>query len=1347
MPTDVEKSSILTMVFTDLVGSTALKVEKGDQAAGLLIAQHRDYVQKLADQHGGRIIDWAGDGCFLTFTSPSASTYFALKLQQWHFDTPNVPKLRTGIHIGEVTEFEKSETGGGAVDVEGLSVDLSARIQSLAIPNQVLMSEAVFNMVRPRVRAEEFGSPVAWRAHGPYELKGFDEPMGICEIGIDGTSPLLPPGNSEKAYRVVSPGEEETLGWRPAVGLEVPTRDRWLLKEKLGEGGYGEVWLAQHEKSRVKRVYKFCFDPEHVRSLKREVVLFRLLKETLGHRDDITELIDWQFEESPFFLESEYSEGGNLLDWIESKGGIDSVPLETRLELVAQIAVALAAAHSVGVLHKDIKPANILISEIGIDKKPQAGLTDFGIGLIMNMEALAEQGITMAGYTNTMAPDETSTSGAGTRLYMAPEVVEGKLSTTRSDIYSLGVILYQMASDNLAHTIAPGWERDVVDEFLREDIAACVDGNPERRISSADELARRLRTLPERREEKAESERIREEALQATEIRDRARRRRQQFGVVLAIGLAVTLVVAGVAVREFQRAESQSGLRAEAESQKVIAENQSALALSEKNRAELSSYYANINLAAHRQSEQRTQSVRRALVEAPAAYRNWEWGYLLRGSYSALFDQPEKIIRMASRIGKTSTIWKQSNANLISTLQGHGSEINDIDVIGNRIVTASDDGTVRLWRIGENDSIRTFGDGKDPLFCVAMSSDFDLVAAGGFSGGLFVWRLSTGEPILITPKLETELLRDSGFIGDIRISDDGSAIYFSRRNQIITVNISNGELLSYFVSRGNLVVEVNQIPDGKGFASVNLGGMVERWEEKNEAPTSSGTHSSNRTAAAATMHMASERAATAYSNGEVVVWDEKSGNALATLDGAGPETTHIFDFSPDGTVIVLPDRDKGAKLYNPQTGSLITDLAAEDHVLRTAVFHPDGRHVIAGTVNGTLLIWEPIKDSKSGDPELLIGHTDTVYNADFSPDSRLLATASFDKTVRVWNVETGQEIAVLEGKDAEFVHVEFSPDGTRMQGYGADHISTLWDTKTFEVAGQYDGDPGRLYKLTPENLRAVDFMGGGALINTVFDDESSFFLTNAAAGIRRLDAKTADVIGTLEDEILSTQFQTISPDGRTLVTTNSDDVLWVFDVATGKPLRQLAGHNGMLTMPNYSPDGKTLVSASFDKTVGLWNLESGTLLHKLEGHTAFVVTARFDEKGERVLTSSGDGTARLWEVSTGNELVRFKGHSTMVINAEFSPDYSRVLTYSWDSTAKIWDLDGRELFTIDMKPDGAVYGEWSPDGRNIVLVGRNGAVRLLRAVMWGDIAKYHIEENADFQKEIEQWIAESNDAG
>ncbi len=193
------QSRILTLVFTDLADSTALKTQQGDQRVGELIARHREHVSGLASAVAGRVIDWAGDGCFLTFETPSAAVTFALRLQQAHGEEPDLPGVRTGIHMGEVSERPGPDGDAAHPRIEGLAVDLAARICGLARPAQVLMSSTVADSARQRLDARLFGRPIAWRSYGGYSLKGFDKALEIAEVGLEGVAPFAAPLASEKA--------------------------------------------------------------------------------------------------------------------------------------------------------------------------------------------------------------------------------------------------------------------------------------------------------------------------------------------------------------------------------------------------------------------------------------------------------------------------------------------------------------------------------------------------------------------------------------------------------------------------------------------------------------------------------------------------------------------------------------------------------------------------------------------------------------------------------------------------------------------------------------------------------------------------------------------------------------------------------------------------------------------------------------------------------------------------------------------------------------------------------------------------------------------------------------------
>lgn len=552
---------VKTLLLIDLVDSTGLLARLGDSRAQETFAAHDQMARALLPHFEGREID-KSDGFLLLFDRPIQAVGYALAYHRGLDglgERLGLPlEARAGIHLGEVflRENAPEEVAHGAkpLEVEGLAKHTVARVSGLAGARQTLLTHAAFDLARRATVGESVAARrPSWLAHGPYRLQGIEEPVEVFEVGLAGFAPLAAPRDTPKARRAVTAGDEVTLGWRPAVGLEVPWRHHWRLERKLGDGGFGEVWLARHETTRDHRVFKFCYDAERLRALKREVTLFRVLKDNLGERDDISRVLDWNFKEAPFFLESEYS-GSDLSAWAEAQGGIEAVPLEVRLEIVAQVATALGAAHSVGILHKDIKPANVLIAP-GADGLPKARLSDFGIGLIVDAARLPPQGLTTIGWTEMAAPSATS-SGAGTRLYLAPELLEGKVPTIQSDVYALGLLLYQMVAGDLSRALAPGWERDVPDELLAGDVAACVDRDPGQRLRSAFEVAERLRRLEPRREARAAALRAEREAEETRLALAKARRRRRLLAVFTTLVLVFSVAMALQMRRTAEEAEA-----------------------------------------------------------------------------------------------------------------------------------------------------------------------------------------------------------------------------------------------------------------------------------------------------------------------------------------------------------------------------------------------------------------------------------------------------------------------------------------------------------------------------------------------------------------------------------------------------------------------------------------------------------------------------------------------------------------------------------------------------------------------------------------------------------------------
>lgn len=366
-------------------------------------------------------------------------------------------------------------------------------------------------------------------------------------------------------YRLVADVQHTQVELRPPIadstGLEpgsgVPLRPAWQLVRCLATGGATETWLAQRKGSDEKRVLRFAGDARGLALLKHEVMLFRALNEMLRDSSDYATLLDWNFDQPPFFLEYPYYPGGNLAEWCNSQGGLGCVPLRTRVELAARCASAVASAHSAGVFHRKLHPSNILVDgESG--GAPRIRLCDFTAGDVIDPRRFPER---EAG--PPPEPQQARDAMAASVIYQAPELLAGYPATAQCDIYALGVLLYQLVVGDLRRPLAPGWEQEIEDSLLREDIAIAVAGDPQRRLADAGRLALRLRSLAPRRAERELQQRNAAAAEHLRHLKLRSRGRRDMLATLLIVVLfagtgSAALYMRAQAAEQLARAQSEA---------------------------------------------------------------------------------------------------------------------------------------------------------------------------------------------------------------------------------------------------------------------------------------------------------------------------------------------------------------------------------------------------------------------------------------------------------------------------------------------------------------------------------------------------------------------------------------------------------------------------------------------------------------------------------------------------------------------------------------------------------------------------------------------------------------------
>ncbi|MBX7245734.1 MAG: protein kinase [Candidatus Sumerlaeaceae bacterium] len=1196
-PETEPRSRVLTLAFTDLVASVALRSKLGDIAAGRIINRHFEIVRNLLQQTGGREIMSTGDGVFVTFDAPSAGVDFALRLQQAQAGEPHLPKVRVGINVGEVTERPALPGSNRTIEVEGFAADLAARIMSLALPGQILLSFSTFDNARQRLGADRPRANIAWRAHGRYHFKGNERPIALFEAGIEGISPLVPPPDSEKASRVDS-DDPLILGWRPAHGLDLPHRPNWTFVGKLGDGGFGEVWLATHKKTGERRVFKFCYSLEHLRALKREVALFRLLKETLGNRDDIAMVLDWQFEEPPYYIEMEHVGGDTLDAWMEKTNSVRNMPLRTRLEIIAKVADAVAAAHSAGILHKDIKPSNILLDTTD-GAQIKVRMIDFGIGVITNKELLLDKGVTLGGATESILA-ENDDGRTGTRIYMAPEILEGRPATTLSDIYSLGVLLYQIVIRDFSRSLAPGWQRDVPDDILREDIAACVDGQPSSRLASAAELADRLRRHEERRDELAREELQRLEAEQARAAAIEAARNRKFYLVSSVLGTLLLLAAVVFAMRERERAQKEEFLRSlavdaknDAEFQRQQVEAAKVRAVDSLSRAEQEQYFSAILAADAYMHQGRKQKVENLLLNlTPPRLRQLEWGWLVAENYgdlmtidvarqtnellSACYGPQGRRIASADREGNVS-LWNAATGKLILRAKAHQSAVHGISFSpdGMSIATACFDGTAaildadtlarRTILTGHQDNVRT----------VSWSPDGRSVLTASRDGTARIWDVATGR--------QTAVFEDfGGAVFTAAFNRDGTEIVVASREHRVSIH---------------------SVATGK--ARVELGGHPENILDASFSPDNT-------------------RVITACTDRKARIFDVATGRLETVLNNA---TSWLLcaAFNRAGKLAATGDNDGVIRLWELQSGKQIAEFQSTPQVY-SVEFSPDDRTILAAS-RDSIRLW-PASGQVSAALERSDWTPDTSSTTFGAPERLQVFGYPLEAEQTWWGYDWRWQrpfgrTVFADNRHCIFVDshfTNFSPD---------DQQSIIIDSKTYQASVRDNRTSQVVAKLGSSEIMRASFSADGLLAET----------TDSSGVVTLWNASDWKPVRTLDCGGCRASVAKFSPSSHILAVGCDDGQLLLFDGDSGKRVITAKPHSTRVLSIAFTRDGRLFATGSADSTAKIIDSETGNIICNCVGHEDFILGLTFSPDGQRLATSGHDDKVILWDTASGREIV------------------------------------------------------------------------------------------------------------
>ena len=360
--------------------------------------------------------------------------------------------------------------------------------------------------------------------------------------------------------------------------------------------------------------------------------------------------------------------------------------------------------------------------------------------------------------------------------------------------------------------------------------------------------------------------------------------------------------------------------------------------------------------------------------------------------------------------------------------------------------------------------------------------------------------------------------------------------------------------------------------------------------------------------------------------------------------------------------------------------------------LRSVSFSPGGKIVASSSWDKRVKLWDV---ATGRELKTFIGHQSPVRVVIFSPDGKTLASGSADRSVKLWDVSTGRELETFRGFQSHVLNVSFSRNGKTLVSGSADRKIKFWDILV--------GREFNTFKWHRGSVLSVRFSPDGQTIASGSTDRS----------VKSWDMATGRELKTInghQGTVLNVSF---SPDGKTLVSGSTDKSIELWDVSTGQELRAFNGHQDAVYSVGFSPDGKTIASGSADKSIKLWDVSTGQELKTLSGHRDSVYSVGFSPDGKTIASGSADKSIKLWDVSTGQELKTLDSHQDAVSSLNFSPDGKTLASGSWDKSVKLWDVStGRELETLNGH-QGAVFSvSFSPDGKILASGSQDKSVKL-----------------------------------
>ncbi len=540
-----------------------------------------------------------------------------------------------------------------------------------------------------------------------------------------------------------------------------------------------------------------------------------------------------------------------------------------------------------------------------------------------------------------------------------------------------------------------------------------------------------------------------------------------------------------------------------------------------------------------------------------------------------------------------------------------------------------------------------------PVECGAMSPDQRLLAVV-WEQQIYLWDLANR-------RLLQHLAGHQKAINHVALSSQGRLVVSGSQDETLRLwdGFSGREQRLLEEPTGE-VISVAVTADGRKVISGSQDGTIRVWDGLSGEELWKG-HSHQGAINCLCLSFDEQWLASGGRDGLIGLWDLKTGDLLHVLRYHQSWISAVA-FSLDNGLLASASRlaDTAICIWEVETGKLKQILEGHWNSLTSVAFCPESRFLLSSSYDYTLRLW----NLEIGQQvyQCHIG-TNWVYSVAISEDGCHIATGNNDKTIKLWHREQTELIKTLYGHEDAVSTVEFNPDGRFIASGSWDGTVRLWERETGEMV--------RLWQGHQNWVTQVAFSPDGRMIGSISWDAT---VKLWEISVNRLNTTMNKPLRTLKGHPDEVETLAFSPDGHLLATGGHDKILRLWEVSSGQELRQLKGHHRSIKSLTFSPDGQFLLSGSRDKSLRLWHVLSGQQMHIFRGHTEGVTTVAFHPDGQLLVSGSRDKTLRLWDLMSGEVIKVIRGHTSSINNLAFTMEGSGLIVADNDGIVRFWAI-------------------------------------------------------------------------